>query len=139
MYISQTDIENGIYPEYLQVLSRNPENIETAIKEAISEVRSYLCTRYDIDTELVKTGTQRNDLIVKFCREIALYNCYSISNPVNMPEIRVQKYKDTINSLKDIQREKANITGLTRLSDAGGVSGSNALIFGGNTKRKNSY
>jgi len=140
MYLDQTDLEKGLYPEILNVLTRsNPDNISNAISEAIAEVNSYLGVRYNMQAEWNKSGSSRNVLVVKMVRDIALYNCYNISNPVNMPESRVQKYKDTISFLKDVQAERAQLDGLTRLSDASNISGSNYLTFGGNTKRKNSY
>ena len=67
-------------------------------------------------------------------KDIAIYNCYLISSPVTMPEIRLISYQNTIKLLKDIQREQATIQGLSRL-DAG-EAGSNYVKFGGNTKRK---
>jgi len=140
MYLDQTDLEKGLYPEILNVLTRsNPDNISNAISEAIAEVNSYLGVRYNMQAEWNKSGSSRNVLVVKMVRDIALYNCYNISNPVNMPESRVQKYKDTISFLKDVQAERAQLDGLTRLSDASNISGSNYLTFGGNTKRNNSY
>lgn len=138
MYIELTDIEKGIYPEILNVLTRSEGNINNAISEAIEEVKAYLTARYDVAVEFAKSGTARNKLVVKLVREVALYNCYNISNPVNMPESRVQKYKDTIAFLKDVQSEKATIVGLTRLTDAT-KGGSSYIKFGGNTKRNNSY
>ncbi|HPH85567.1 MAG TPA: DUF1320 family protein [Ferruginibacter sp.] len=140
MYLDQTDLEKGLYPEILNVLTRsNPDNISNAISEAIAEVNSYLGVRYNMQAEWNKSGSSRNVLVVKMVRDIALYNCYNISNPVNMPESRAQKYKDTISFLKDVQAERAQLDGLTRLSDASNTSGSNYLTFGGNTKRNNSY
>lgn len=138
MYLELVDIQKGIYPEVLNVLTRTEGNIDTAIEEAIEEVKAYLTARYDVATEFAKSGTNRNKLVVKLVREVALYNCYNISNPVNMPESRVQKYKDTISFLKDVQAEKASITGLTRLTDTTN-GGSNYIRFGGNTKRNNTY
>lgn len=138
MYLAQADIEKGIYPEILNVLTRNEGNIDTAIAEAIEEVKAYLTARYNVDEEFAKTGNARNKLVVKLVREVALYNCYKISNPVNMPESRVQIYKDTIAFLKDVQAERATIKELSRLTDATN-GGSSFIKFGGNTKRNNSY
>lgn len=138
MYLNKTDIEKGIYPEILQVISRVAENITQAIEEAIAEVGAYLRARYDINTEFAKSGSQRNTLIIKLVREITIYNCYMISNPNNMPESRLQRYKDTIAFLKDVQSEKANIEGLARLTDAD-TGYSTYIKFGGNTKRNNHY
>ncbi len=138
MYLNKTDIEGaGMYPEILETISREDEHITTAIEEAMSEVAAYLQARYDIDLEFQKTGTNRHNLIVKIVRDIAIYNIYNISSPVNMPEIRVQLYKDRIAFLKDVMAEKAVIKGLSRLTDPKG--GSSYIRFGGNKPRTNHY
>ncbi len=138
-YINQSDIEGaGMYPEILKTLSREPEYIITAIADAEAEVRAYLTARYEIDQELAKTGSSRNILVVKIVRDVAIYNIYNISNPVNMPESRVQNYKDKIAFLKEVQAERASIDGLTRKTNAE-TGGSNYLKFGGNTPRSNHY
>ena len=99
MYLEQTDIEKGIYPEILQVIARNPDNITNAIREAMAEVASYLQSRFNIADEFLKTGESRNTLVMRLVREVALYNCYTMSNPVNMPESRIERYKGTISFL----------------------------------------
>jgi phage gp36-like protein len=137
MYISKTDVEKGIYTELLQVLTRTPEVIDTAISEAIGEVSAYLSARYNITDELQKNGTNRNVVVVKCVRDVAIWNCYKASNPVNMSEAREAAYKQTIDFLKLVQGERANIIGLERLHDSQG--GSNYVKFGGNTKRNNHY
>lgn len=138
MYIVQADVEKGIYPELLQVLSRTPEVIETCIKEAIGEVEAYLCARYNMDVELAKSGAARNVIVVKAVKDIAIWNVYKASNPVNMSEARELAYKQTIDFLKNIQAEKATIKGLNRLQDTTN-GGSSYIRFGGNTKRTNHY
>jgi len=138
MYLSIDDIKQGIYAEILNVLTREEENVNTAIKEAMAEVRAYLSARYDMIEEYSKTGNERNIMVLKVVRDIAIYNCYKLSNPVNMPERRVQSYHDTIKLLKDFQGEKAAIPGLSRLQDSTG-GGSNYIRFGGNKPRKNHY
>lgn len=137
MYLDKTDIERGLQPEILTIISRSDDNIETAINDAVSEVEIYLRSRYDTDTEFAKAGTARNTFIVKMVREIAIYNCFKASNPVNMPEAQVLAYKDTIKTLIKIQEERASIKDLERLGDE--VSGSSYLKYGGNTKRQNHY
>lgn len=137
MYLTKTDIEAGIQPEILTVISRNDDNINTAIAEAVAEVSAYLRVRYDTDTEFAKTGTSRNTMVVKTVRDIAIYNCYGASNPVNMPDAQIQKYKDAISFLTKVQGERASIEGMDRISDE--VSGSSYLKYGGNPKRINHY
>lgn len=138
MYLSIDDLKKGIYGEVLAVISRSDENALQAIAEAEAEVESYLNARYDIRAEFAKTGNNRSKMVMKIVRDIAIYNCYCISNPVNMPESRRNTYKDAIAYLKDVQSERVSIDGLTRLS-GGNETGSNYVKFGGNRKRNNQY
>jgi phage gp36-like protein len=138
MYLTEIDLKKGIYAETLAVLTRDdPNTVNQAIGEAVEEVRGYLCARYDIDSEFRKSGEERNVRVVNLVREIAVYNCYKISNMANMPDTRQQIYKDTIQSLIRIQEEKESIPGLGRLSSTSG--GSNYIAFGGNKPRNNKW
>lgn len=136
MYLTTTDLEMGIQEEVLTVITRNRQKAEQAIADAVAEVRSYLCARYDMDIELSKTGADRSPMVVKVARDIALFNCYNISNPVNMPESRREAYNNAINYLKSVQSERASIEGLVRLNES---SGSNYVSYGGNNKKTFQY
>jgi phage gp36-like protein len=136
MYFEYLDLTKGINEETLQVISRNQDNAENAIKEAVQEVVSYLSSRYDMKAELTKSSSSRNEMVVKLIRDIALYNCFSIYNPSKIPEIRRQKYEDSISFLKQVQAEKATLN-LTRLQ--GVTSTSSYVEFGSNSKRRNQY
>ncbi len=137
MYLNLEDLKKGMYGEILNVITRNADNANQAISDAMAEAESYLCARYDMKTEFSKTGDQRSAMVVKIVRDIALYNCYNISNPVNMPESRRNTYKDSIAYLKEVQAERASIEGLVRLAGTSGTS--SYVVFGGNKKRKNQY
>jgi phage gp36-like protein len=137
MYITYEDLKTGINEETLAVITRNQNNAAQAIREAEAEVRTYLCVRYDIDAELRRTGDSRDATVFRLVRDIALYRCYAISNPTSMPEIRRQNYEDALKLLRDIQGERASLSGLTRLDS--GSQGSNYVKYGGNTKRKNKW
>lgn len=135
MYLDINDLKYGIHGEMLNVITRYAENAEQAISEAQSEVESYLTARYDIRAEFAKTGSQRSPLVIRLVRDVALYNCFKISNPVNMPEVRRDAYRDTIAFLKDVQAERASIDALTRRTGTTGTS--SYVSFGGNRKRNN--
>lgn len=137
MYLDVNDLKKGIHAEVLNVITRSNDNAAQAIAEAQAEVESYLAARYDIRSEWSRTGDQRCTMVVKLVRDIALYNCYNISNPVNMPESRRNSYKDAINYLKEVQAERASIDGLVRLTGTTGTS--SYVSFGGNSKRNNQY
>ena len=136
MYFTVEDLKKGIFGEVLQAVVRDEDNAQTAIDDAIHEVSSYLTARYDLDKEFQKTESARCAMVVKLIRDIALYNCYSINNPVGMPETRRKKYEDAIAFLRQVQREKTALD-LPRLQ--GEQSPSNFVAFGSNKKRQNQY
>lgn len=141
MYLNLSDLQKGIRSEVLATLTRNQDAVaEQAIKEASLEVASYLSARYDIAAELEKTheSADRNTMVVKLVRDIALYNIYNFTAPVNIPDNRVKCYENAIQLLKAAQAEKANIVGLKRLATAeDGTVESSYVAYGGNRKRDN--
>ena len=137
MYLQPEDLERGVRGEILSVVTRNADNVRQAIAEAQAEVESYLTARYDIRAEFAKTGDSRLPMVVKLVRDIALYNCFNIANPVSMPENRVTAYNNAVKFLKEVQSERASIDGLTRLTGTTGTS--SYVSFGGNRKRKNQF
>ena len=137
MYLQPEDLERGVRGEILAVVTRNIDNARQAISEAQAEVESYLTARYDIRAEFAKTGDSRLPMVVKLVRDIALYNCFNIANPVSMPENRITAYNNAIKFLKEVQAERASIDGLTRLTGTTGKS--SYATFGGNRKRNNQY
>ena len=137
MYLQPEDLERGVRGEILSVVTRSADNVRQAIAEAQAEVESYLTARYDIRAEFAKTGDSRLPMVVKLVRDIALYNCFNIANPVSMPENRVTAYNNAVKFLKEVQAERASIDGLTRLTGTTGTS--SYVSFGGNRKRKNQF
>ena len=137
MYLQPEDLERGARGEHIAVVARNVEDRIQAITEAQAEVESYLTARYDIRAEFAKSGDSRLPMVVKLVRDIALYNCFNIANPVSMPENRVTSYNNAIKILKEVQAERASIDGLTRLTGTTGTS--SYVTFGGNRKRNNQY
>lgn len=137
MYLQPEDLERGVRGEILSVVTRNADNVRQTIAEAQAEVESYLTARYDIRAEFAKTGDDRLPMVVKLVRDIALYNCFNIANPVSMPENRVTAYNNAVKFLKEVQSERASIDGLTRLTGTTGTS--SYVSFGGNRKRKNQF
>lgn len=137
MYLQPEDLERGARGEHIAVVARNVEDRIQAITEAQAEVESYLTARYDIRAEFAKSGDSRLPMVVKLVRDIALYNCFNIANPVSMPENRVTSYNNAIKFLKEVQAERASIDGLPRLTGTTGTS--SYVTFGGNRKRNNQY
>jgi phage gp36-like protein len=137
MYLNLDDLKKGVRGETLNIVSREEGNALQAIREAMAEAESYLSARYAIAAELSKTppeGDQPDDrvtMVVKLVRDIALYNCFNIANPLAMPENRTRGYDNALKFLRDCQAEKAAIPGLSRLNaGADGSVSSSYVLFG---------
>jgi len=142
-YLTVDDLKKGVFGEVLNVVSRNEANCIQGISEAMAEVESYLCNRYDIAKELEKTAPAENatdtrvPLVMKLVRDIALYNIFNIANPVSIPENRRERYRDSIELLKSVQSGKASIPSLERLmTDADGNVSANNMAYGNTAKRQ---
>jgi len=138
MYLELDDLRKGAYEETLRVLQREEQNAEQAINDAIGEIKPYLSSIYDMDKEFSLVGEQRNKLILKFTRDIAIYNIYCISHPSSMNETRRLKYEDAISFLQKASQQKVIINDLPRLAEP--ITGGNYSISGGGrTRRSNHY
>jgi phage gp36-like protein len=136
MYLTIDDITKGMRGEVLAAITRNDNEVANqAIIEAQAEAAGYLAARYDIKDEYEKTAPppgqtdDRNPLVVKLTRDIAIYNCHQFSAPVNMPATRVYAYEAAVKMLRDIQSEKAEVPGLARLVTTDGVVSSNYVSY----------
>jgi phage gp36-like protein len=140
MYLAISDIQKGIRPEVLQIITRFPENLEQAINEAVAEVTSYLTARYNTDLEFVKTPEDnRVTMVVKLVRDITIYNCHNIAAPAAFPENRKNVYENTIKFLRDVQAEKASIPGLERKTTDNGEISSNYIAYNSEPKRTQQF
>jgi hypothetical protein len=92
-YLETSDYLVQIQDVNLQQIINSNEAIRTSANNlAISEATSYLTQKYDIDTELALTGTDRDPQFLKACIDIALYHLHSRIAPRNIPELRVYNY-----------------------------------------------
>mgnify|MGYP000560188787 CR=1 FL=1 len=131
-FIFDQDYQVLVRTEIMGVLSEDytPTKLLRAEEMAISQMRNYLHSRYDLDKvfsvgDLAETnagfdlrafsepdyelsvlsGTdERNAHIVMLVIDCALYHLYSSLAPNLMPEHRSQRYEDALNWLKSIAK-----------------------------------
>ena len=117
-----------------QIINSNEAVRDNANLLAISEARSYLIQKYDIDAELVKTGTARDAQLLSTVIDIALFHLHSRIAPRNIPELRQARYDNAIAWLK--MCAYGDITpGLAKLNPISGMR----IRHGGNPKNTNQY
>lgn len=135
-YLTATDLNSSLYPEIQTAIARGQTTtIEIHINEALAYVQSKLSVRYDMITELQKSGTARNNLLLKFIKDIAIYYIYDQAETI--PEKRVKLYDDAVEFINDVVRGKAVLAGvpIAIAEDSSNIGGT--ISFGSETKRNN--
>lgn len=138
-YLSASELNSSLYPEIQMAISRGQSlTVELHINEALSYIQSKLSVKYDIETEFQKTGAERNNLLLKFAKDIAIYYLYDL--PETIPDKRVKAYDDAVKFLDDVVKGKALLVGIPKavidLEDEQANLGG-TIAYGSNRKRDN--
>ncbi len=109
-YLTPQDLQSSIRDGRLEHLLDNtddntPNVLNQAALEAQSIVSDYLI-RYDIDTELIKTDTNRHASIIFYLKNICLDILNERIEDDDVPERIIKHYNDTIETLREIAQGK---------------------------------
>ena len=85
-----------------QLIDANDSLLDQAELTAISEVKMYLFTHYNIEDAFAKTGANRNPLLVKWCINVSLYELYKRIPDEAVPDRIIKDYDDTIKTLTKV-------------------------------------
>jgi phage gp36-like protein len=134
-YLSETDYSKQIKSDSLiQIIGEDTSIRLAAELAAEAEIVSYLTHRYNISSELSKSGNNRNQQLVMFAVDIALYHLHSRINPRNIPQLRIDRYDSAIEWLK--MAAKGTITaGIEAKTPEQGGS----IRWGSNTKKEHNW
>jgi len=70
MFITVEEMQTVIYEHVMDDISANDDaTVQQCIEAAVSEMKSYLASRYDVAAIFAATGTDRNPLIYEQWRE----------------------------------------------------------------------
>jgi phage gp36-like protein len=100
-YLLPTDYDDIIQSDNLnQIIENDPAILISAESKAQAKIRSTLISRYDIDSEFSKSGSDREPNIVRIYCTIALYFIYKRISYADVPENREKDYNSAIEELK---------------------------------------
>ena len=134
-FITREDYPSSIRTEFLDRVIREDENIlEIVENQAVAEMKGYLSARYDCDDAFSKTGDGRNDLLLMFAKDIAVYHLCSIREGL-MTQTRIDRYERAVEWLKGVQKGEVTVDGLARVKEEAG-SGSSSSEFQMRSDRK---
>jgi phage gp36-like protein len=136
MYISPTELTTHLGAEQIEAISDGDETLLTAAIDAgTQEAKSYL-KAYDIDAELVNTGSARNALLMIFIKDIAVWHFINICHVNTSLELRQDRYKTALAWLKAVQKGEV-LPDLPAIVDADGEANNLPYKVTSNPKRTN--
>jgi len=111
IFLVKKDLEDKISSQILsQITEDTDEILDTAEIFAIGYIKDILFDRYDIDTELSKTDTDRHINLVRWLSSIASYHLWGRVLDSEIPERIIKDYDDTRRELEAIASGKRSTT-----------------------------
>jgi len=110
IFLTVSDFDTLIKAENLtQIIESNDGLLEAAVLASISEMTSYLRTRYDVNeifniATASTSGDTRNQQLVMYGVDIALYHVHARVSPRSLPESRLARYEQAITFLKMVNK-----------------------------------
>lgn len=140
MYLTPCELTTHLYPEQIEVISREDDTLVlAAIDAAMSEARSYLSS-YDTDRIFVAEGAARDALLLLHVKDIAVWHFVALSNPACDMELRKFRYERAINWLRGVQKGDIVPALPKRDNDGDGSPDTSPIyIHGSNPKRHNHF
>ncbi len=138
MFVTDEDYSVVVGDDALKVISRtSAKNRANAEIEAIEEISGHLRPVYDCDLIFGSEGDSRNQLIVMYTVDIALYNMVA-SLPQKMGiEIRKERYERAIKWLEGVKSGKI-VPDLPVVDDSEG-SPTNTIIYHSEPKLRHDW
>ncbi len=137
-FITIKDYDATLHREILDSLVREDEAlIEVCEDRAIAEMRSYMSQVYDCDKIFAARDAERNQLVMMFAIDIAVYHIFCIHNPHNMSQIRIDRYDRAVEWLKGIQKGTIRVDGLPAAETPQGEAPATPYLISSNPKQHN--
>lgn len=119
-FLTLSDFEPHIKADNLQaVIDADATILDRCEVQAISMVEQYLYALYDTEDAFGKSGTERYNLLIWWLVVISLYNLYKRLPKRQIPDHRVDDYKEAITNLERIADQKQGLPIKRRLDTDG--------------------
>lgn len=109
-FINKTDLTRYLELETIDQLTDGTDSIvDEAILDAEERIKEKISPRFDMTTELAKTGTDRNRSLMKHCISLAIFNLFQRVHIDVLPEGRENAYAEAEKWLDDVYMGKVNV------------------------------
>lgn len=133
-FIDSEDYDATVHRDIIDSLTRGDDSILDICEDrAIEEMKSYLSTRYDVETLFSARHGERHPLVLMMCLDIATYHIYCVGNPQKLQNgTRKDRYDRAIEWLKAVSKGTVSINGAPLLEED---LREQAFFYRGNPKR----
>ena len=138
MYLPLEELESHIRQQHMSAIFQNDPTIAiAAIDTAIAEARGYL-GKYDRDHIFSCKGKERNELLLTFVKDMAVYHLINLVNPGVQYDKKEKRYDRAVDWLKAVQ--KGNVTpDLPLATNESGEAIFRDTYINSNSKRENHF
>lgn len=141
-YLTVDELNTHMHDEIVETITRGDNTIaQAAIDAAMAEARGYL-TRFDTAKIFLASGSKRNQLLLIFIKDIAVWHLCNLCNAGNDIQLRQDRYERAIDWLKAVQRGDVSPDLSAREPKAGKNDKNNpvgAIAYGSNPKRRQHF
>lgn len=135
-YLTVEELKTHLREEMVDTITRRDDTIVVAaIDAAVEEARGYL-TRFDTTRIFSASGSKRNQLLLIFVKDIAVWHLLNLCNAGTDHDLRENRYNRAVDWLKAVQKGNASPDLPEKETD--GTPGANPvgqIIYGSNPKR----
>lgn len=137
-FITKDDYNTWIGPQMLvQIIGTDYTLLEPSERMAEQMIRDATEGKYDLNGELAKTGTSRNQTLIRWMLSIATYFIYHDIADQDIPERVIKDYDDVRKELDAIAAGKRGV-GLDPLTGADGLP-TTSFQWGSEPARSHNY
>lgn len=137
-YLTMQELNTHLHDELVETITRGDYAItESAIDAAIAEAKGYLA-RFDTARIFTASGSKRNQLLLIFVKDIAVWHLINLCNAGNDLEFRQDRYERAVDWLKGVQRGDVSPDLPEREAESGKREKNNPvgpIAYGSNPKR----
>jgi len=100
----RADFNTHMYTEIINAIERDGGLLlEKAIKTAEKEAKGFL-SKYDLETLFSAIGDDRDEMLLTFIKDIAVWHFINLANPNMNIEFQAERYEKAIKRLQQIQK-----------------------------------